>query len=97
MRTDEQLNFLDVTMNYGQGFLTFIIFGLGSDLVSPLYSIVTATRRFHDVSHPVRRVVGHLLAVPLDVEKPRACLLDRLANDGHELPLVARHVEYTVR
>ena len=33
-------------MNYGQGFMTLMIFGIGADLVMPVYRAMRCARRF---------------------------------------------------
>ena len=40
-----QLRFLDIALNYGQGVATFLIFGVGDDLVQPLYNCVARVYR----------------------------------------------------
>ena len=41
-----QLEFLDTCLNYGQGLILLLVFGLGDDLAAPLYKMVGAVVKF---------------------------------------------------
>ena len=58
MRALLQLQFLDLALNYGQGIVTFLIFGVGDDLVQPLYAGVRWLYR------AVRRMIYSTERVP---------------------------------